>query len=667
MLLIAPPIKQQFFGADGNPLVGGKLRTMAAGTETNLPVYQDAAGTVPHANPIILNSRGEVTYFLGDAPYKFRLLTSTDVEIYTVDNVVSATASAEALRADLSGTTAGKGAAMLGFLQSGVGAIPRTALAKMREAFTPDDIGCVGDGVADDGAAFGAALALAVATGRVLSLRPGAIYKLVSYTAFSNNAPLTIVGNGATIQGPAGAVDFLSPAAGFTVTGVRFTGWRGIVNRLTAQSGSMDEVRFDNNRVTACTGICFNMERPIDRFWIERNIFEDCTGGYGVRIGDNIFANQDTWSRGWVCENIFKNQSGTGSVSAVAILIYGREVTISGNKIDGVTQTGSGESWGIYTKVRFGQVTNNVVRNVTSAFNADLVGINIKGLTRGVTASPQGYANIVTGNHVMNIGVVGSSGTGIRAQTDDVLISLNICEDCGGTSLAADETAVHRNVAISHNLASYSTLTVGTVGVRIEGAGTGDSVDNNKVTNASTGIVARTGPTGTMADARMLENQLFGCTNNIVFDSFPGCTLSRLAIDGNVVSGGLFGVLFNGSAGTVTGLRLRNNDLFRASTPVLGSLGTSPLVYGNTGFLSASSTWNPPSIATGSSTATTVIVDGAVVGDTVAASFSNALVGASLTAQVSAAGTVEARLTNNSGADVDLNSGTVRVIVSKGL
>jgi hypothetical protein len=262
---------------------------------------------------------------------------------------------------------------------------------------------------------------------------------------------------------------------------------------------------------------------------------------------------------------------------------------------------------------------------------------------------------------------VGTRGVGIRGQTDDVLIGNNQCDDCGGLGIVADETAVHRHVAISDNLVSYSSLVAGTVGIRIEGAGTGDSVDQNKITNATTGIVARTGPTGTMADARVASNLLVGCTFNIVWDSFAGCTLSRLVMDNNVVTGGTFGILYNGSAGTVTGLRLRNNDLARAATPISGALGTAPVVFGNSGFLSASTTWDPPNIANGASSAVSLTVGGAVVGDMVSASFSNALGGLSLTAQVSAADAVEVRLSNASGAAVDLASGTVRVTVSKGL
>jgi hypothetical protein len=114
-------------------------------------------------------------------------------------------------------------------------------------------------------------------------------------------------------------------------------------------------------------------------------------------------------------------------------------------------------------------------------------------------------------------------------------------------------------------------------------------------------------------------------------------------------------------------MRVRFNDFARATTPVAGSLGTTPVVEGNLGFLSASGTWDPPDIINGSSAATTLTVGGAAVGDAVVASFSNALGGLALAAQVSAADTVEVRLLNNSGSAVNLASGTVRVRVIKGI
>lgn len=71
-------------------------------------------------------------------------------------------------------------------------------------------------------------------------------------------------------------------------------------------------------------------------------------------------------------------------------------------------------------------------------------------------------------------------------------------------------------------------------------------------------------------------------------------------------------------------------------------------------------TWDPPSVANGATTATTAVtVTGAKAGDKAYAKFSNALPkGAFLTA-VSSTDTVTVALVNNSGATLDLASGTL--------
>jgi hypothetical protein len=87
MSLISPQPKLQFFDANGAPLSGGKVYTYAAGTTTPLATYTDQTGTVANANPVILDSRGEASIWLTTSNYKFKLTTSADVEIWTVDNL----------------------------------------------------------------------------------------------------------------------------------------------------------------------------------------------------------------------------------------------------------------------------------------------------------------------------------------------------------------------------------------------------------------------------------------------------------------------------------------------------------------------------------------------------------------------------------------------------
>lgn len=587
---------------------------------------------------------------------------------YTATGTVAATTVQGAINEIVSDLAASSGASLVGFIQSGTSPQATTVQSELRAIVRPEQYGAVGDGVANDTSAMTNAMTEAVSAGKRLVLRTGATYLLSSWTAFSNSGQLWLEGNKATLKGPSSTVDFLTPAANFYIQDCVFDRWNSVVERLAAQTGSFTDVRFIGNRATNCDGIAINIERPVEQYRIEDNDFDTCTGGYAVRIGTNTYADQDTWLRGWIKGNRFKTLSAASTTSVAAILVYGREVTIADNKIDGISQSGTGEAWGIYTKARYSQVYGNYVNNVVASGSGDNVGINIKGTTRAVTSSPQGFAVTVFGNHVRNIGSAGVRGTGIRAQTDDVLIFGNTTEDCGNNGIATDEATAYRNVRILHNIVRFATNTAGTVGIRMEGSGTAVTAEHNSVRNAATGIRLTTGASSsTMAEAQIVRNTIEGATNGIIFDAFSGCTLDRPIIEHNVVTDGTYGLLYNGSAGTVTSAKIRFNDTSRASTPVSGSMGTTPVVEGNVGYLTGTATWNPGSIANGASEATTLTVAGAALGNSVQASFSLALAGLALAAQVSATDTVEVRLLNNSGGSVDLGSGTIRVRVSAGI
>jgi hypothetical protein len=85
-------VAAQFFDNSGNVLSGGKIFTYAAGTTTPQSTYTSAAGTTPHANPIILDAAGRVPtgeiWLTDGAQYKFIIKTSTDVQIGSYDNII---------------------------------------------------------------------------------------------------------------------------------------------------------------------------------------------------------------------------------------------------------------------------------------------------------------------------------------------------------------------------------------------------------------------------------------------------------------------------------------------------------------------------------------------------------------------------------------------------
>lgn len=97
----------------GSPLVGGKLYTYIAGTTTPTTTWADSALTIPNANPIILNARGEASVWIGTVPVRMQLRTSADVIVWDQDNIAG---SDNNLRADLLGADSpSSGAGIVGF------------------------------------------------------------------------------------------------------------------------------------------------------------------------------------------------------------------------------------------------------------------------------------------------------------------------------------------------------------------------------------------------------------------------------------------------------------------------------------------------------------------------------------------------------------------------
>ena len=72
----------------GKPMSGAKLYTYAAGTNTPLETYQDAAGNNPNSNPVIFDSAGRATIWFQALPYKLTLTDAQNNVIWEIDNYI---------------------------------------------------------------------------------------------------------------------------------------------------------------------------------------------------------------------------------------------------------------------------------------------------------------------------------------------------------------------------------------------------------------------------------------------------------------------------------------------------------------------------------------------------------------------------------------------------
>lgn len=223
MANLSPAPKLQFFDANGNLLVGGKLYSYAAGTTTPLATFTDSTGGTSNPNPTILDSRGEANVWLGSSQYKLKLTTSTDVEVWTVDNIgggvtlnqlaapggaaligntpaggIAATTVQAALneldteKVSFTALAASGGSALVGFLQAGTGATARTVQSKLRDTVSVKDFGAVGDNVTNDTTAIQNALN----SGAKVILFPAGNYV---FTTLTIPQRVTLEGEGADV------------------------------------------------------------------------------------------------------------------------------------------------------------------------------------------------------------------------------------------------------------------------------------------------------------------------------------------------------------------------------------------------------------------------------------------------------------------------------------
>lgn len=180
MLQIQSPF-QQLFDTNGSPLDDGYvyIGTANANPETSpIAIYLDDAGTIPAAQPLrtmngyIVRSGTPARVYTALDDFS---MTVKDRQGRVVFSVLDATSDSNLTNA----LAASSGSSLVGFLQAGANAQPRTVQSKLRDVVSVLDFGAVGNGVADDTLAIQAA----VNTGRLVQL-PIGVYKTTSPIVF---------------------------------------------------------------------------------------------------------------------------------------------------------------------------------------------------------------------------------------------------------------------------------------------------------------------------------------------------------------------------------------------------------------------------------------------------------------------------------------------------
>jgi hypothetical protein len=280
----------QFFTNTGSVLTGGKLYTYAAGTTTPETTYTSANGATAWSNPIVLDAAGRVSgsgeiWLTVGITYKFVLKDSNDVLIGTYDNVSNVNASTVAytpgVNSLLTSTTVqdaldslsnnSTGSSVVGFIQSGTGAVATNVEDKLREIINVKDFGAVCDGVTDDTVAI--QTAIVAARGKTLFISGTPLISATITFAF----PIKVI-----FDGPSRSVDAYQNSYFIKKNGVNFTGVVVTTADFVGEGGGVQK----QNSVPGATAPGYGVHiLGVNCNWYNLSVFD--MGSTGIRIGED--------------------------------------------------------------------------------------------------------------------------------------------------------------------------------------------------------------------------------------------------------------------------------------------------------------------------------------------------------------------------------------------
>lgn len=683
MTTLTPTPKQQFLDANGVPLSGGKVYTYAAGTTTPLVTYTDESGSVPNTNPVILDSRGEAAIWLGVASYKLKLTTSTDVEIWTVDNIVSA--SVQAL-ADLSESG---GAALVGYLPAGTGAVATTVQAVLRETVSVKNFGAVGDGVVDDTAAVQAA----INSGAKAIYFPSGTY-IVTELTLASNRRLYGDGYGNSVLSWA-QTNIASPTRNMFVSSGDVSnldfcdlGFRGNLLVQTTADGTGQNLmgfKFRNGSVQNATwrnckiyefgdqskiggvGILVGPNtgsgKAIENILITDCVFQDIANVPGVYVhAVNTYVSSAKSIK--IINNTFRNTTnyadqncvyvlGDASVSVVDVIAsnnefdvqqsidacieinYSKNINVESNQVY-VSGSANCDAILLRSKVTDFVIADNVIQNIGTGC-ASRAGIILLQHTAGEVQQ----RGVIAGNTVFGFGATSGKGIVVGSGSRSVVASENVIE-------------------------GVSTGTLTTYGLQVYGA-QDVIVSGNVIRNCAIGLEFSTGDGG-VARATVENNRFDACGKTgdwVINTNAVGVTGTYITVRNNFLTNanaGTSGFYAPGFA-AATGNYVYNNDtaLTEVNASYFSKVTWRSILRSN---------WSQGSISMSDGQGFTIpggglTVTGAALGDAVVVGAETDLQGLTATGYVSAANTVQVRVQNESGGPVTVAAANWYVQVLK--
>lgn len=588
----------------GNVIVGASVAVYVYGTTTPATIYSgNGTGLLP-SNTVTTSSLGEFAFYAANGRYSLSITATNFVAesysdfilydpadigavaasgvAFTPFSTIAATNVQNAIQEVVSDLAGASGSSLVGFLQSGTGAVARTVQAKERDVVSVKDFGATGDGTTDDTAAF--ITALTERNGKPLLIPAGQTFKVSTLGNTTLTIPVNIYGGG-TLDGGSSATSGFVFGTGITsirCQDITFQNFSAPVMKATAITNTIDEVTFVDNTISSCQKgvylVCIVKSVICDSNRVTNISHSLDTAAF--HFGTNTYSDQDQRTKFVVTNNIIDTvASTTGGEEAHGIIVYGREAVIANNVVKNVSNPTGANSEPIYTKVRFGLVANNVVTECTASYANNSAFICIKGSVRSSTAQTQGYGMTVSGNSLYS-----SSGANaaIRIECDDCSVIGNYIEGFGGVGIYSS-SGTFLNITVSDNTIRN---TRGSIAILTQHWGRGLSIIGNRIYGLLANQAATTNVYGirisnfggTLTDVAIRENVVVDDGTSAATSGILGIsiragatyTIASLDVSNNFVSIAHASIVEYGvdvtASGTVSGLVVKNNNL--AGVPI---------------------------------------------------------------------------------------------------
>lgn len=559
--------------------------------------------------------------------------------------------------AQASALAADNGSALIGFLQSGTGALARNTQDKLRDTVHAFDFGVKADDTTDDTAAWRVAIRAAQQARKKLILPPGRTIvsdELFDYTYFNglSDAPYVLWGDGMN------STIFVNKCVGkspFNIGNSYFADFRNFTiegNNLTGASGNGHAISMidpDFNTGTFKPGTAFlERVRVIQHRGLDLDYHGDSMPACGVYAANALNI---------VSDGLFIQNNAIGAYLYQTFEPKFYNLVLDGNYLSGLIDD---------------QNENLCISTGVLLSNDSAAPSGLATLHGGATMKAGSYVhNASRGSSVMNCKIKEHRYAGVSARGG----SFPLIQGNWFLFNADGEYEVYCENGGVRLLTNTFDLSPPTGGARsviklVMGGGFND----------------------------------FGEISTNVFHWYGGGAIDSLIdIDGSAASdlkGAIARNIFGDSttpgnacpvtdcirvSGSANAVEIRNNRAF-AKTGVaitdfidLSGCAKLPFIIENniavadggtvTNQLNPLAGWafDPPSIAAGAVSTTTVTYAGAALGDQVTPSFSLALGGLTLTAEVSAANTIKFTFSNPTGGAVDLAAGRLYARLTKQL